>query len=525
MTHLDEQGLRSQGLRKSNFPGKTIIPADATLDFVSGKTNFKIPIADFLTALGVTGSIIQVGDSGDVPVLDDQGSVKGIRNISPGFGIAALIDAQNSLEISTDFTFNEIGTTLVDDPDASAAIFRSLIAGPGISISSVPGQIQITSTVLPASTKTVVVAQKSDLPAPVAGIITLAANTHYLFVDDVSVGTDRFILNSNVISASDSTIIKLTYTGTGDMFTAVGGNNVFSQIDLSFANGALGNIDGLGVGLLIMKNITISAAKSLGTLKDLRGTIIRNITTDPIATDGFLFTGTHGSFFCVENLINIAGGTLFDLGTATFNAFSYVNSVFVPTGGATMLSGLASSGNINTGSLGTIQNIQQVGTGTPLAGITSDDAQWQFSLNSDIADTRPDALLSFNTPTPTVIPGANTPVLITGTWIIERKSQFTLTAGGRATYDGVKDAVLAVSAQATIEPVSGANKDIEIHLAVNGTVVTNANTPNKVSSGDPKNTSVMWQIKFEPGDFVELFVENKSDGINLQVNKATLRVN
>jgi len=516
---------RGQGVKKSRFPAQSTIPADAFFDFVSAGHNIRISIADLLTALGVTGSIIQVGDAGDVPVLDDQGAVKGIRNIAPGFGIAALIDAQNSLEISTDFTFNEVGVALVDDPNASAAVFKSLVAGTGINISSTPGQIQIASTTAPASTKTVVVAQKSDLPTPIAGVITLAAKTHYLFVDDVSVATDRFLLNNNVFSGADSTLIKLTYTGTGDMFTAVGGTNVFSQIDLSFANGAFGNIDGVGTGLLIMKNIGISAGKTLGTLKDLLGTIIRNIITDPITTDGFLFTGSHGSFFCVENLINIAGGTLFDLGTATFNAFSYVNSVFAPTGGATMLSGLVASGNINAGSLGTVQNIQQIGTGTPLAGISSDDAQWQFSLNSDIADTRPDALLSLTAPATTVIATVNTPVLLNGVFNQETGSQFTTTAAGRSTYDGVKPAILPITVSFSQEPVSGNNKDITLYIAINGVVQTNSGRKARRSTGAPGSTTVVWQEIFQPGDFMEVFVENNTDAINILTNSGSSRVN
>ena len=516
---------RGQGIKKSNFPAQTIIPGDATFDFVSAGHNFKITIADFLTALGVTGSIQQVGDSSDVPVLDDQGPVKGIRNIAAGFGISAQVDAQNSLEIATDFTFNEVGTTLVDDPSASAAIFRSLIAGPGINISSVPGRIQIASSEVPASTKTVVVAQKSDLPPPAAGIITLAANTHYLFVDDVSVGTDRFLLNNNVITAADGLIIRLTYTGTGDMFTAVGGDNKFTLIDLNCVNGALFNIDGLLTGTFIMSDVVISEVKSLGVLKDLLDTTIDKFNISEITTTGFLFTGTHGFFSCAESILNISAGIFLDLGTATFDAFSFVNSVFHPVAGVTMLSGLTDSGNINTGSLGTILNIQQIGTGTPLAGITSDDAQWQFLLNSDIADTRPDILLSLSAPETTTIAAVNTPVLLNGMFNTEHSSQFTITAAGRSTYNGVKTAALPITASFSLEPASGNNKDITLYIAINGVVQTNSGRKIRASAGAPVSTTLIWQRDFEPDDFMEVFVENNTDAIDILTSSGSERIN
>lgn len=516
---------RGQGIKKSNFPAQTIIPGDATFDFVSAGHNFKITIADLLTALGVTGSIQQVGDANDIPVLDDQGAVKGIRNISAGFGISALVDAQNSLEIATDFTFNEVGTTIVDDPSASAAIFRSLIAGPGISISSVPGQIQISSTDLPASTKTVVVAQKSDLPTPASGIITLAANTHYFFVDDVNVGTDRFLVNNNVITAADGLIIRLTYTGTGDMFTAVGGSNKWARIDLNCANGALFNIDGLLTGMFIIFDMIISEAKSLGVLNDLLDTVIDKIMVDEITTTGFLFTGAHSSFSGVDNIFNISAGTLIDLGSATFDAFSFTNTAFHPVAGVTMLSGLTDSGNINPGSLGTIQNIQQIGTGAPLAGISSNDTQWQFSLNSDIADTRPDVLLSLSAPATTTIATVNTPVLLNGIFTTELSSQFTTTAAGRSTYDGVKPAVLPITVSFSQEPATGNNKDITLYIAINGVVQTNSGRKVRASAGAPGSTTVVWQQDFQPGDFMEVFVENNTDAIDILTNSGSIRIN
>jgi len=517
---------RRRGIKKSKFVGIQNIPADTTFDFVTNNENRKITIADLLTALGVTGSIIQVGDALCVPILDDQGSIKGIRNLKNGFGIFIEINDDNCVEISTDFSFNDDGTALVDDPLASSAVFRSLVAGSGINIVGTPGEIQISVTGIPASTKTVVIAVKADLPPPVAGVINLVADINYLFTADVDIGTDRLVLNGNLISAADSSLIQLTYTGVGVMITDIGNASKITKIKLSCPTGTLTSIQGGGTGIFQMLDMTVKDCLSIGTWDALRGSQMNNVSFDSLPTTGLLFTGAHGIFLATGNLVNLSAGKFLDLGTATFDGFSLTTSFPFIDSGATMVSGLAASANINAGGFATIQDVIQSGAGAALSGITSDDNQWQFALNNTIPDTRPDALTSFNTPTDTVIATVNTPVLVTGVWTLEPTiSQFIVTAGGRLTYTGVKNATLPISIAATIESVSGTNKDITIHLFKNGVIVPNANGKNKVSSNDPKSTSIMWQLEFAPTDFIELFIENNSDNVNLTVNKSSIRIN
>lgn len=90
--------LRSKGVRKSDFPGKTTLPAGLTFDFVVDGANFKIPLADFLAALNVTGTIVQLGTG--TAVLRISGSVNEIRDIIAGAGISVKIDASENVEIA-----------------------------------------------------------------------------------------------------------------------------------------------------------------------------------------------------------------------------------------------------------------------------------------------------------------------------------------------------------------------------------------------------------------------------------------
>lgn len=517
--------MRSNGTKISNFPANTALPADTQLTFISNGVNYRVGLADFQAALSVTGTIAQGGDAGDTPVLEQLGSVNRIRNIHAGFGISSSIDANNSLEIATDFSFNEVGVALVDDPSASAAVFRSLVAGTGINIAGSNGEIQIVATGIPSSTKTITVNQLSDLPAPISSVINLVADTHYLFIDDVDTGINRVALNGNVISAVDASIIKLTYTGTGDMFTAVGTTDTFEGIKLACPNGDLFNIDGSGTGIFQLLNMNIESAQSLGVVKNVLGMQITNIFAEDYTVTGFLFEGANGVFVSDATLMIVPIGTMYDLGTSTWDGFTLTNCFPNVSAGATFISGLANSGNINTGGFGTLANIIQSGLGDLLNGLSVDDIRWQFALNNTVRDSHQDSL-SYNTAGVVVpIAAINTPVAVGGTWVDDNSSQFTVDGAGTVTYIGVKELHVPISVGMTVNPVSGSNKDYTAYIAINGVAVAASGRVGRASSTDRQSITPIWQHQFQTGDTCSVMVENNSDTIDLNVSHAVLRVN
>ncbi len=134
---------RAQGRMKSKFPAIENIPSDATFDFVSKGVNYKIPIMDFLTSLNVTGSIEQDGSATGAPVLDKQGSVHKIRNIESGPGVYASISAENGITIEHNFQPGSGGEPILTGISDSSPKIANIIAGPGITVTSVTGGIQI----------------------------------------------------------------------------------------------------------------------------------------------------------------------------------------------------------------------------------------------------------------------------------------------------------------------------------------------------------------------------------------------
>ncbi len=519
---------QSRGRKKSQFVAQSTIAGTDTLDFITGTTNRKITFTDFLAQLGVTGTIVQKGDVLGTPILNKAGSVNEIRNLEDGSGVKASISAQGGAQLDHNFAQDVVGSPVLVNPTASQPTIASLEAGDGIAVSSVDGHIVISTSGVAVSTKTVVVNELADFPTPAAGVITLADETEYLLTNDVSLGTNELVFGSNTaVKGTESILITLTYTGTGDMFTSADKTVRVANMTISCANGRIWNWSCLAVKVLRMNDVSITACDKFGVFNGVAGIMrFTNVSPAAIATDGLEFLGDFRSFLYEVSASTISGGALYNLGTATFDSFIADTVLATINAGTNLLSGAASSANINTGGIGLINTMRVSGVGTPLSGITVDDALWEFRHNDDIQDTRPDGLLSMQAnATNTVIAVAGTPVLVAGTWVVERSSQMTGTTGGRLTYDGGKDATLPITTSLTVVPVSGGSVDVSAEIAINGSVVANSKRTSSASAGVPTSITVPWQEVLSTTNFVEVFVTNEDSTVDLLVSSAIHRVN
>jgi len=169
---------RAQGRKKSLFVAKTTVEAGGYLDYVVNGYNYRIAYTNFLSGLGVTGTIVQEGDVTGTPILDVDGTINNIRNIENGSGILANVSASNGVEIKHNFTASAVGTPVLLSTTAASPIIASLVAGSGISlavsgttgieISSVANEIYAQSTMHGNATDTVIA---------VAGTAVLTAGT------------------------------------------------------------------------------------------------------------------------------------------------------------------------------------------------------------------------------------------------------------------------------------------------------------------------------------------------------------
>lgn len=514
---------QAQGRKKSNFPAQSTVLSGATFDYVVSGVNYKITFPELLSELGATGTMQQEGDVTGTPILDVQGSVNGIRNLEAGSGIATSVSPQNGATIEHNFALDTVGVKLSDDFTIAQPIFRSLVAGSGMSVSGTGNQIQIALSAIPATTKTVIVNSLSDLPSPVGGVITLADETEYAIRNDLTT-SDRFVLGDNtVIDGSDNVVISITYTGVNTMYTSVNKNWTLKNISNICSSGTFLDFDGTGAEIFQLKNSRV-IADELGTIDDFAGLHIDD-TQFTVATEGFLFGGINGAFLAESSLGVIEAGTFYDLGTATFAGFSVTDAFMTLNGSSVFLDGAASSANITAGNLGSVHNSRFFGAGTPLQTIAISDIRWEFGFNNGISDTNKDCLMSQTTnAVATVIAVATTPVKLAGTWVEEDAFFFSTDATGKMTYIGEKEIEIDVAMSFSAAPVSGSNKSINFYVAKNGTHIPNSRSFNNISTGDLSRTTLLWRLSLSQNDFVEAFVANDTDTVNVLITDAVLRL-
>jgi hypothetical protein len=192
---------RTYGVRQSDFEALTTITPGSYFGFFYNGYNYKITYANFISGLGVTGTIVQDGDVTGTPVLDVSGTVNNIRNLENGTGIACSVSAENGITVAHNFTVNATGSPLMLNTTALSPTFVSLVAGTGITLTAASSTITITNTpavdqvrgqVYMQSNATATVIASTATPVLVAGTWTVDLSTN----------------------ATCTTAGRITYTGT-----------------------------------------------------------------------------------------------------------------------------------------------------------------------------------------------------------------------------------------------------------------------------------------------------------------------
>jgi len=515
---------RTKDVRKSDFNAKSAALTGDYFDFVRSGQNFRISFDNLLTSLGVSGALAPVGDVTAIATLLQSGGVNYIRGILGGSGILASLTVGGAIKIGHNFDINKTGAPIMANETADQPTLRSLVGGTGITVAASGDIIQISESGTPGSTKTVYVYEESDFPAAITGIITLADNTEYLLVNDVSTAS-RFILGVNtVVAGSDGSLITLTYTGALTMFTGIDKSVKFRDIALTCASGTLFDISST-TGAHIFRYVNGGVTcNNVGTFTHLNILYMYNVLFYEITTQGFLFSGDFNvALFDTLALIIPAGtGDGFNLQTATFDTFSINKILFTVDTTGNCLTGAAASANINAGGLGTVFNCQQNGSADFLNGnITSFDNLWEMHENSDVPNSIDLAFVTHAAATITIA-ASGTPVIVGATWVAEDVHRFTATAGGRFTYVG-KGAHLSFTASISADITVGTD-DITFFLYKNGVQIANSAVTREFTSGDIGNLSMLWEDLAETDDYYELWVQNDDTAVDVEIDKIILRI-
>lgn len=514
---------RRRDIKKSDFVLVDSSESNDTFDLVRNGQNLKIKQSSLISDFGVSGPLVVRGESTATPVLTVIASVNYIRNILGGSGINVALSAQDGVEISHNFTADSTGVPVLINTGSDSPTVRSIQAGSGISVSGAGGIIQVSSTGVPASSKTIIVYDISDFPTPVGDLITLADETEYRLENDIS-SAYRFLLGTNtVLSGADDYLIELEYTGIGTMITVVDDTVKIKDIYLSCASATMFDVSSsTGAHVFRMFNCR-GLCDNVGTFDNLQSMQWHDVNFEAVYTQGVELSGTfYVVLFDTLSLQMPSGtGNGINLGTAVITYFTIDKAVIAVSTSGYSMSGLANSGNIASDGLGVVFNSRNFGTAAPTDNIFPTDDRWEFSLNVEVPNSY-DTVLATHGGATIAIATAATPVIVGATWTEQVASRFTTTAGGRWTYTG-KGASVEITASVTADIVT-ASDSVTFFFYLNGVQITASAVSRTFSAGSPGNISMVWEEYLDTSDYLELWVQNDDTNVDVIIVNATMRI-
>lgn len=209
---------RTYGVRQSDFEALTSITPGSYFGFFYNGYNYKITYANFISGLGVTGTIVQDGAVTGTPVLDVSGTVNNIRNLENGSGIACSVSAENGITVAHNFTIDSTGSPLMLNPTALSPTLVSLVAGSGITLSTASSAVTITAS--PVIAYASITCQNN----PTTTVITTVSTP-------VPVNIAALGIVGDVAGFTATTAGRITRTGASNKF------NVYAQLAMHPVSG------------------------------------------------------------------------------------------------------------------------------------------------------------------------------------------------------------------------------------------------------------------------------------------------
>ena len=128
-----------------------------------------------------------------------------------------------------------------------------------------------------------------------------------------------------------------------------------------------------------------------------------------------------------------------------------------------------------------------------------------------------------NTDTTVTISAAKTPTVIGEGWTEVTSQQFTLTAAGKMTYNGVKEN-LVFTAELDLD-ISTGTDEICAYFTKNGVEVPETRITKNVISGSSVMFNLVYVDQIVTDDYIEIYAENNDTSANITVDTAQVEVN
>lgn len=368
----------------------------------------------------------------------------------------------------------------------------------------------------------VLVQSASDLPAPVSGVITLAAGTTYEVNGTITL-TSKINLNGCYLIGMDANNDKLIYTpSSGELFTGTKGGTIKTLTVAAISTGAkLFNLDLGATENLIFRDNIVANCKDVGLVK-----------------------GGYIVFFSVVNYsANLNGivyqdiANLFIENTAWFSTNSNTNEKM--TGSFTMIEklggfhhclsanaavGLDVTGITSITEAASLKNTAMMGNGTRVNG--SFTLQWEVECPG-IATEKDDVAagnLYLTASAVTSFSAVNTPVKVAATTTSVGLFRVTSPSNNRLVYAGTKTRRFFVTASMSVTSTS-ANKYFSFYIYKNGVKLPESEQAMRLSTGvDKGSLTITCTVQLSTNDYIEVWAANTSDNSSMTVETLNLAI-
>lgn len=382
-----------------------------------------------------------------------------------------------------------------------------------ISVTDLTSYFNTNLTTIPSINNFVFVTQKSDLPTPSAGVITLAAGVTYFFTDEVDLTGDRLLCGANTtILGGSSENCRIKSTGlTGTALITSNYSLPIRNITIE-ANVAL-NLDGDGTTTAIdWFGVNFTDCATIGTVKDYSNFIMQDsafLNSGNLTFDGTI--GTIGATQCLFNC-NTAGTAFILAPTLTVTRrFRIVYSSFIILSGE---KGIDTSPAPTIPDDGFILNYCNFsGGGTYLDGFDYTSIKSLFINNVGITNTSNvghNYMINNTTNTTIGVPNVNVWVKAAGTTTlgIGNSPKWTQPVNNRLLYGGIISTEFIYNAVGTVQSATS-NLVISVAVAKNGVVQSESEiTVRTAVANQPYPFSLQDIVSVSTGDYLEVYVLN-----------------
>lgn len=366
----------------------------------------------------------------------------------------------------------------------------------------------------------VLVKSASDLPAAVAGVITLVAGVEYE-INGTIVLTDKINLNGCTIKGDDSANDKLVYTGASEMFTGNKTGNI-RYLSITASAGSVFNIDAGGTAQnMIIQNCYFVGCNSIGTIANVGGTVFIATVAYFYNTNGITFQDDH-NVVINNSLWDESNHNVYEKFIGTFSVIQILGGDRLATA-ANTATGLHISG-ITSLDAGSVKVVMFVGDGTYVSGSFTNPWEVEATGLNTEKDEVAGGNMYITTAIQTVIGTVGVPVKVLGTTTSASLFRMTSPSDNRLTYTGSKTRSFQVMCSLTaIQPST--NKYFSFYIAKNGVILPESRQEVKlVNNTDQGPVTLSCRVSLAPNDYIEVWVENETSNTNMTVQTMNLSI-